>query len=78
MTRRIVLTCAVSFAFAGLALAQTKISGTSQCAKAEVEHSIDVGDQPNHAYAINQTKCTWTKPLDFGTSQSAHSGEADR
>jgi len=46
-----------------VASAQTKISGTIQCPKASVEHVIQVGDKPGHAYVIEQGSCTWTKPM---------------
>jgi len=49
------------FAVAASSRAQTKISGTSTCAKPEVQHSLEVGDLPEHTYNMSQTKCKWTK-----------------
>jgi hypothetical protein len=58
------------FALATLASAQTKISGTLQCGKPDQQHAIEVGDRPNHSFAISQTKCTWTKPLEIAGIQT--------
>lgn len=63
MKFRICLLSVVVFALAAGASAQTKISGTANCAKPDPLYKIEVGDQPNHAYSIHQVKCTWTKPL---------------
>ena len=57
------------FTLATAASAQTKISGTLQCGKPDQQHAIDVGDRPNHSFVINQTKCTWTKPLEIAGVQ---------
>lgn len=43
------------------ALAQNKVDNGWACGKPAPANSIDVGDQPNHAYAIDQIKCTSTK-----------------
>jgi hypothetical protein len=59
----------IALAFAGLFLlissasAQTKITGTIQCAKPEQQSAIPVNDQPGHAFVVMKAKCTWTKPL---------------
>jgi hypothetical protein len=60
---RIVLFFAGLMLVAGAASAQTKISGTLQCAKADPENAIPVGDRPEHTLLISQQKCTWTKPI---------------
>src|SRR5260370_13335090 len=49
--------CVVS----GIALAQGKSNAQWKCDKPAVQHSIDVGDQPGHAYAIEQINCTAIK-----------------
>ena len=46
---------------ATVALAQEKVEVTWACAKPSPANSIEVGDKPNHAYAIDQVKCTATK-----------------
>ena len=50
--------------------AQTKISGTLQCGKADQEHVIPVGDRPDHSLGLEQVKCTWTKPLEIEGAKS--------
>lgn len=47
--------------FASMTLAQGKVDSQWNCAKAADGHSINVGDQPNHAYAIAQFNCTARK-----------------
>ena len=62
--------------FAGLMLAavtsgaQTKITGTIQCAKADLQNAIPVGDRAGHAFVIMKAKCTWTKPMELGGVQT--------
>src|SRR5437899_8602534 len=58
------------FLLATVAAAQTKVSGTSLCAKPDPQHMIEVGDRPNHALEIGQSKCTWTKPMDIAGTQT--------
>jgi len=48
-----------------LAIAQTKVSGTTQCGKPDKQQLTEVGDRPHHAFIISQGKCTWTKPLEI-------------
>ena len=48
-----------------VALAATKISGT--CVFGPIElHMVTVGDHEGHALGVSQSKCSWTKPIDFG------------
>ena len=53
-------------------LAQTKFSGTLQCSKAGTieEHTIEVGDSPNHSLTISKAKCTFAKPIEIAGTQS--------
>lgn len=68
---RIPMILALAFPLAlGTAAAQTKISGTVECPKPETQHSIEVGDRPNHAFSISQGKCNWTKPFEIAGTQS--------
>src|SRR6202162_4528519 len=66
--------------FAGLmfvtasAGAQTKITGTIQCAKPDPQSAIPVGDRPGHAFVVMKVKCTWTKPIELAGAQ-AKTGE---
>ena len=41
-----------------IALAQENANVQWKCDKPAVQHSINVGDQPGHAYAIDQISCT--------------------
>ena len=49
--------CVVS----GIALAQGKSNVQWKCDKPAVQHTINVGDKPGHAYAIDQINCTAIK-----------------
>jgi hypothetical protein len=69
------LTFLIVFALAAVASAQTKVSGTQQCGKPDQEHSIQVGDKPNHSFVITQGKCTWTKPFEIAGVQDKESLE---
>jgi hypothetical protein len=70
MRLKTLLSFLVVFALAAGASAQTKVSGTLQCAKPDQQQAIAVGDRPNHSFAISQTKCTWTKPLEMAGIQT--------
>ena len=50
---------------ATVAQAQTKISGTNYCAKPDPQTMVQVGDRPNHAFSLGQSKCAWTKPWEI-------------
>jgi len=58
------------FVLATLSYGQTKISGTVQCGKPDQQQKIEIGDQPGHAFAINQGKCKWTKPMEIAGTQT--------
>ena len=62
--------CLIVFALATVASAQTKMSGTAQCGKPEPRYAIQVGDRPNHSFAISQTKCPYTKPSEVAGIQT--------
>ena len=47
------------------AVAQTKFSGTCAC-KADKKEVLPVGDHDGHFLGVEQYKCDWTKPADFG------------
>ena len=70
MRLKIIFTLLIVLALAAAASAQTKISGTAQCGKADQEQSIQIGDRPNHSFTISQGKCTWTKPVEIAGIQS--------
>jgi len=58
---------AVGLLLPAVAAAQgAKISGTVVCSPANPQHVLPVEGQPDHSYALSQTKCTWTKPWQIG------------
>lgn len=50
--------------------AQEKISGTIQCAKPDPQHVVPVEGMPGHSLSVQQTKCTWTKPMEIAGLQT--------
>jgi hypothetical protein len=70
MRSRISFTCVVVLLFAGFAMAQTKVSGTVQCAAPDQQHSLEIGDYPGHSLVLSQGKCTWTKPMQLAGSET--------
>jgi hypothetical protein len=58
-------------ACAGAALAQTKISGTGTCGKADATHAIEAGDRAGHMLVVTQASCTWTTPMEMAGLKSA-------
>ena len=54
---------------ASLSLAQEKVDSQWKCGKASDDHSIDVGDKANHAYAVSKSTCTATKSEIGGTTE---------
>lgn len=78
MNLKMVFQLLIALSVTGVAGAQTKISGTTRCAPPAPQHTLQVGDQPGHAFSISQSKCTWTEPWDMegvkskeGTSTSS-------
>ena len=60
---RIAAFAAVLLAAPSTVMAQTKISGTTQCGKPDPRHVVQAGDQANHTFAIMKLKCSWPKPF---------------
>jgi hypothetical protein len=56
--------------YAATADAQTKVTGTAQCGKADPAYALAVGDRADHNLALSQSKCTWTKPMEIGGDKS--------
>src|SRR5207248_9164193 len=56
-----VLTLVFVSLFAAASSAQTKFSGTQQCAKADPEYAVPVGDRPDHMMSLVKDKCTWSQ-----------------
>ena len=61
---KVVLSCLIAPMLGVTAHAQTKISGSSQCAKPDQQNAIEVGDKPGHVFAIAKQSCTWSKPME--------------
>ena len=60
MKKVLLVVCAVGF-LSCTGLAQFKNDTQWKCDKASDQHSINVGDKPGHAYAVDQINCTATK-----------------
>ena len=61
-------TALIAFVAASLPMvvgAQTKMSGTIRCAPGDPEHTIEIGDEPNHFYSVGKSQCTWIKPMEI-------------
>src|SRR6266849_2444070 len=67
---RILMAIAVVCFAAATAAAQTKVTGTAQCAKPDPRQIIPVGDRPDHSLGVEQAKCTWTKTLEIDGAKS--------
>jgi hypothetical protein len=65
MKTRLLITV-IGLALAAGVSAQTKASGTLDCAKPDPMHMIEVGDMPGHAIVAEKVTCKWTKPMDVG------------
>lgn len=50
--------------------AQTKMSGTLKCNKADPSYKLDAGDRPEHGYSLEKSACTWTQPADVGADKT--------
>ena len=66
--------------FSAAVQAQTKYSGTLRCGKAEKGYKIELGDQSNHAFVLNQVLCEHFKPGEIAGinfKQTVSSGTAE-
>jgi hypothetical protein len=70
MRSKLIVAIVVLLSGSTAVLAQTKISGTLQCGKPDEQHSIEVGDRPNHSLMIENVKCTWAKPMEIAGTQT--------
>jgi hypothetical protein len=52
-------------AFAGSALSQTQVSGTSKCGKPDASQPTEVGDHTDHVLVTEKGSCTWNVPLEM-------------
>ncbi len=65
MRKVLLLVCFVILA-ASVAAAQDKTESKWNCPKPAAVHSLDVGDRPNHSYAVTQNNCTSTAGNEIG------------
>jgi hypothetical protein len=72
MKKHLLVFCC-AFAIASSAFAQTKLSGTLDCEKADPFHVIQIPDRQGYAYAIGQYKCTWPKAISIEGVESKDS-----
>jgi hypothetical protein len=70
MSMRTAVVLLAALALAPAAQAQTKISGTVQCAKPDKEFNIPVEGEPGHLYAISRGTCTWTRPMEIAGTKT--------
>lgn len=70
MKIRVLGVAVLAFAFAGAAGAQTKVSGTLHCGKADPAYSIEVPDHPGHTSALVKLTCTWPAPVEMAGLKS--------
>ena len=73
MCKPVLVLCLVCLC-ATVVLAQGKVDNGWACGKPAMANSIEVGDQPNHAYAIDQIKCTSTKGEIAGVKEKEGTG----
>jgi len=59
MKIRMMAVAGLAFLLASAAGAQTKITGTVQCAKPDPDYSVDAGDHPGHTFTLTKGSCTW-------------------
>lgn len=74
MNSRSLFAFLASIAVAAAASAQTKTSGTLQCAKPDPMHVVEAGDRPDHAFVVGKVACTWSKPMEVSGIQSKDGG----
>ena len=60
MRMNFVLVFGLVLTIATAAPAQSKFSGTQQCAKPDPVYTVPVGDRPDHMISLIKDKCTWT------------------
>ncbi len=60
MRKLLLIGCSVLL-LGSLSLAKDKLVSQWNCGKPSEAHSIDVGDQANHTYAVTKTTCTASK-----------------
>jgi hypothetical protein len=59
MKARIMTFAGLALLFVSAAGAQTKFTGSLQCAKPDPNYTIEVGDKPGHTYMLEKDSCKW-------------------
>jgi hypothetical protein len=72
--RKLFLALCLACLLSSVALAQVKSDTQWKCGKATIAHSINVGDKPGHAYAVDQINCTAAKGEVGGVKQKSGVG----
>lgn len=67
---KVIFAFLATLALGGAGFGQTKLSGTVKCSKPDEQHTLDVGDRPNHSLMIAKGKCTWTVPMEIAGTQT--------
>ena len=77
MKARMMMVAGLAFLLVSAAGAQTKVSGTQNCAKPDVVGTADAGDRAGHTLAVQKGTCTWTTGLQMagGSSKDGSSVE---
>lgn len=65
MKTRIMAVAGLAFLLVFAVGAQTKFSGTVQCAKPDPAYTIDAGDRPGHTFTLEKDTCKWTTPTEI-------------
>ena len=70
--------CVLIAVAAAMGAAQTKTTMTGTCGKADVQQSVQAGDQPGHMYMVSQGKCSVTGSINGAVAkQGMYSEEID-
>lgn len=77
MKVRILLVLVMAICLVSAATAQTKASGTLQCAKPDPMHMVEIGDKPGHSMMTSHSACTWSKAMDVGGAASKTGNSTD-
>ena len=56
--------------------AQTKFTGTVNCAKPDPNYTVDAGDHPGHSFTLVKESCKWTDTLINGMKITDDTGAA--
>ena len=75
--RKTVTMSVIVLASAASALAQTTITMSGRCGKADVEQMVPAADAPDHMMLLRQGKCVPTKAAEFGGSPSKEAAFAE-